>query len=57
MVTFCKDSRKASASLLVLLFAMGLLVGGLLSFYINNRQISNLTREVSDLQSQVLAFG
>ncbi len=46
-------SRKASGSLLALLFAMGLLVGGLAVFYINYRQISNLNSEVTDLQNQI----
>ena len=44
---------KASASLLVLLFAAGLLVGGLLSFYITFQEMTNLSNEVASLQSQV----
>jgi S1-C subfamily serine protease len=47
------DSRKASASVLVLFFAIGLLVSGLGSFYINYRQINSLNVQVEDLQSQV----
>lgn len=53
MVIYSRDSRKASASLFVLLFIMGTLVGGIGSFYLNNRQINNLTDEVTDLQSHV----
>lgn len=44
---------KASASLLALLFAAGLLVGGLLSFYITFQEMTNLSNEVASLQSQV----
>jgi S1-C subfamily serine protease len=44
---------KASASLLVLLFAAGLLVGGLLSFYITFQEMTNLSNEVESLKSQV----
>jgi S1-C subfamily serine protease len=47
------DTRKASASLLALLFATGLLVGGLTVFYINYRQISGLNNEVAVLESQI----
>ena len=44
---------KASASLLALLFAAGLLVGGLLSFYITFQEMTNLSNEVASLQCQV----
>ncbi len=44
---------KASASLLALLFAAGLLVGGLLSFYITFQEMTNLRTEVESLRSQV----
>ena len=47
---------KASASLLALLFAAGLLVGGLLSFYITFQEMTNLSNEVASLQSQVSEF-
>jgi len=47
---------KASASLLVLLFAAGLLVGGLLSFYITFQEMTKLSNEVASLQSQVSEF-
>jgi S1-C subfamily serine protease len=43
---------KASASLLVLLFAAGLLVGGLLSFYITFQEMTNLSNEVESLKRQ-----
>lgn len=48
-----KGFSKASASLLILLFAAGLLVGGLVSFYITYRQVNNLNSQVTNLQSQV----
>jgi len=44
---------KASASLLALLFAAGLLVGGLLSFYITFQEMTKLSNEVASLESQV----
>lgn len=53
MLRLVVDSRKASASLLALLFAMGLLIGGLTVFYINYKQISSLNSEVDTLQSQI----
>jgi S1-C subfamily serine protease len=48
-----KGYSKASASLFALLFAAGLLVGGLLSFYINFQEINTLSNEVAVLQSQL----
>jgi S1-C subfamily serine protease len=48
-----KGHSKASASLFILLFAAGLLVGGLASFYINFQEINSLNDQVSVLQSQV----
>lgn len=48
-----KGYGKASASLFALLFAAGLLVGGLFSFYINFQEINNLSNEVAVLQSQL----
>ena len=44
---------KASASLLALLFAAGLLVGGLFSFYITFQEMTRLSNEVASLESQV----
>jgi S1-C subfamily serine protease len=48
-----KGYSKASASILILLFVAGLLVGGLLIFYVSYRQVTNLNGQVSNLQSQV----
>jgi S1-C subfamily serine protease len=48
-----KGYGKASASLFALLFAAGLLVGGLFSFYINFQEINSLSNEVAVLQSQL----
>jgi serine protease Do len=48
-----QGSRKASASILILLFVAGLLVGGLLIFFVEYQQVSNLNGQVSILQSQV----
>jgi S1-C subfamily serine protease len=48
-----KTSRKASSSLLVLLFAAGLLFGGLLSFYITYSQVNELSSQVKNLQSEI----
>jgi S1-C subfamily serine protease len=47
------NSRKGSASVFVILFALGLLVGGLGTFYINTVQINTLKGQVTDLQSQI----
>ena len=44
---------KASASLLVLLFAAGLLVGGIAIFLITYQEMTNLNNKVTALQSQV----
>lgn len=52
-----KNSRKASSSVFVVLFALGLLVGGLGTYYINTIQITNLKGQVSDLQNQVSSLG
>jgi S1-C subfamily serine protease len=48
-----KGYSKASAALLVLLFAAGLLVGGLVTYYINFQEIHSLSAEVAALQNQV----
>ncbi len=47
------NTAKASASVLILLFVAGLLVGGLLLFYVNYRQVNDLTTQVGDLQNKV----
>ncbi len=44
---------RASASLFVLLFAAGLLIGGLGIYYITYLDVNNLSSQVSHLQSQV----
>jgi S1-C subfamily serine protease len=48
-----KGFSKVLASLLILLFAAGLLAGGLVSFYINYEQVNSLNSQVANLQSQV----
>ncbi len=47
---------KASTTLLALLFAAGLLVGGMLSFLITFQEMANLSNEVASLQNQVSAL-
>lgn len=56
MFRFIRENRKASASLLVLLFAMGLVIGGLTSFYFLNRKVSDLNNEVTDLENRLAAL-
>ncbi len=46
-------ATKAQASILILLFVAGLLVGGLLIFYMNYRQVYSLNTQVQQLQNQV----
>jgi serine protease Do len=48
-----KDYSKASASILILFFVAGLLVGGLLIFYVSYRQVSNLNGQITNLQSSI----
>jgi S1-C subfamily serine protease len=48
-----KRTSKASAGILILLFVAGLLVGGLLIYYVSYRQVSGLNGQISSLQSQV----
>jgi S1-C subfamily serine protease len=45
--------NKASAGLFALLFAAGLLVGGLVTFYITYQEMAKLSDEVNALQSQL----
>ena len=45
--------HKVSAAILILLFVAGLLVGGLLIFFVEYQQVSKLNGQVSILQSQV----
>ncbi|MBN1245374.1 trypsin-like peptidase domain-containing protein [Candidatus Bathyarchaeota archaeon] len=46
-------NNKASTSLLALLFAAGLLVGAIVTFYITFQEITDLSKEVETLQSQL----
>ena len=46
-----KDYSKASASILILLFVAGLLVGGLLIYYVSYRQVSSLNGQITNLQT------
>ncbi len=48
-----KELNKTLASFLILLFAAGLLVGALASFYITDNAVNNLNNHVTDLESQV----
>src|SRR5512133_1390668 len=48
-----EPAKKISASILILLFVAGLLAGGLLMFYVNYRQISNLSTQVTELNTAV----
>ena len=48
-----KRSSKASATLLIVLFVVGLFVGGLATYYFANRQINNINSQITTLQSQV----
>ena len=46
-----KDYSKASASILILLFVAGLLVGGLLIYYVSYRQVFDLNGQITNLQT------
>jgi S1-C subfamily serine protease len=48
-----KEHRKASVSILILLFVAGLLVGGLLIFYVSYRQVSRLNSQITNLQTSI----
>jgi len=48
-----KDYSKASAGMLVLLFVAGVLVGGLLLFYVSYHQTTNLNGQITSLQNQL----
>jgi S1-C subfamily serine protease len=48
-----KSYGQSSASFFILLFAAGLLVGGLVSFYITFQEINTLSDQVAVLQSQL----
>ena len=51
-----REYGKSSTSFLVLLFAAGLLVGGLVTFYINFQDINKLRDEVAVLEGQMSVF-
>jgi S1-C subfamily serine protease len=48
-----ETAKKVSAGIIILLFVAGLLVGGLLMFFVNYREVSSLNTEVSNLQTAV----
>jgi S1-C subfamily serine protease len=48
-----KGYSKASASIFILLFVLGLLVGGLLIYFVSYRQVTSLNGQITDLQSAV----
>jgi S1-C subfamily serine protease len=48
-----KDTSKASASILIALFVMGLLVGGLLIYFVSYRQQTNLNSQIGQLENQI----
>jgi S1-C subfamily serine protease len=57
MLNFSGNSHKASAGFFIVLFTLGLLVGGLGTYFVNTLQVSHLNKEVTDLQSQVAMLG
>ena len=48
-----KDTSKAAASILIMLFLAGLLFGGILIFFVSYRQVSNLNSQITNLQITV----
>jgi S1-C subfamily serine protease len=48
-----KSASKATASMLIMLFLAGLLLGGILIFFVSSRQVSNLNGQISNLQSDI----
>jgi S1-C subfamily serine protease len=47
------SARRASANVFIVIFVLGLLVGGLGSYYINSRQITALNNRVDTLENQI----
>ncbi len=47
------ESSKISASLLILLFAAGLFIGGFGIYYFSNREVNSLSGKISNLQNQI----
>jgi S1-C subfamily serine protease len=52
-----KAYNKASTSIFALLFAAGLLIGALFTFYITYQEVNKLSDEVAALQSQISGIG
>jgi putative serine protease PepD len=51
---YASDSaKKTSASIIILVLLAGLLMGGLLMFYLNYRQITGLSTQVSELTTKI----
>ncbi len=48
-----KAFTKTSAILLVILFVVGLFVGGLATYYFADQQINSINNQIATLQSQV----
>ena len=48
-----KDTNKASATILIMLFVLGLLVGGLLIYFVSYRQQGSLNSQITELQNQI----
>ena len=48
-----KGYSKASAGIFIILFILGLLVGGLLIYFVSYRQVTSLNGQITDLQSAV----
>lgn len=51
-----KTNKKASTSVLALLFVAGLLVGAIVTFYITFQELTELTNQVAILQSRLSSF-
>ncbi len=51
-----KTNKKASTSVLALLFVAGLLVGAIVTFYITFQELTELTDQVAILQSRLSSF-
>jgi putative serine protease PepD len=47
------SAKKTSASIIILVLLAGLLMGGLLMFYLNYRQVTGLNTQVQELQTKV----
>ena len=52
-----KAYNKASTSIFALLFAAGLLIGALFTFYITYQEVNKLSDEVAAMQSQLSGIG